>query len=352
MAFFGVTIETISGVRDIEGADRIQVASLVGSTFQFVIGKGSFKAGDKCYYFPVDSLIPQELAARLKVEGKLAGKEKNRIKTVRLRGELSQGIVASLDLCSLELRGEIDPEKIAAHFGVVKYEPPEQIIKGAQLHPLPEELSVYDIEGADRYAEVAESFMDVAVMVTEKIEGSNFSVTARTSGDIFVNQRNFTIVEIEGFDHTWWKVARRMGLVEFAKELATRYKDTATIYGECVGPGIQGNIYKLSDHRALLFDIKIGNRFLGASAFLEETDKLANSKEPTTIRVPLLALGSSLRMWLGNRSIVEASNGKSALADIAREGIVIRPMQEFFIQNFGRSIIKQRSPEYLLKSEF
>ena len=57
MSFFGVTVEVIDKVLPIEGADRIEVATLRDKDFQFIIAKGSFFPGDQCLYFPVDSLI-------------------------------------------------------------------------------------------------------------------------------------------------------------------------------------------------------------------------------------------------------------------------------------------------------
>ncbi|KAF0246970.1 MAG: hypothetical protein FD180_193 [Planctomycetota bacterium] len=219
MAFFGVTIETIRDVCPIPDADRIELATLAGKEFQFITAKGAFRPGDRCVYFPVDSLLPAPLAERLGVAGKLAGRDRNRVKTVRLRGQISQGIVATLDLVPEGLR-EAGPEAFTAHFGVAKYEPPEEIVTGAILRPLPDGTSVYDIEGADRFVEMAEALMDLPVLVTEKLEGSNFSVLVEADGSVQVCQRSAVIVPVEGEQHTFHKVAHRSRIVDFARSVA------------------------------------------------------------------------------------------------------------------------------------
>ena len=64
--------------------------------------------------------------------------------------------------------------------------------------------------------------------------------------------------------------------------------------------------------------------------------------------VPLLSHGSqTLHEWLAGRSLRDASNGHSALADVLREGIVIKPLMERNALPLGRIVLKQRSPDYL-----
>jgi RNA ligase (TIGR02306 family) len=190
MAFFGVTREKIGSVSPIPDADKIEMAKLDGMDFQFVIMKDDFKPGDDCLYFPVDSLLPEELVEKMGLTGKLSGKKKNRIKTVKLRGQISQGIVTKTDLAP---DGMSDPEKLTEHLGVEKYEPPVVVGEDCDLVPLPDGLSVYDIEGADRYTHIAESLMDQDVVITEKVEGTNFSVSVSKDGVVSVNQRRYAI---------------------------------------------------------------------------------------------------------------------------------------------------------------
>jgi RNA ligase (TIGR02306 family) len=353
MAFFGVTVETIKTIEAIEGADRIQKASLEGLPFNFVIGKDTFKVGDTVLYFPIDSLIPQKIAEKLGVAGKLAGKDKDRVKTIKLKGVFSQGIVGPFSLIEpflIENWGEdwvskgidLKPSEITEWLGVTKYEPPAVLEKGANLKPLPTGLSVYDIEGIDRNQDVFALLKNQPVYVSEKVEGSNFSVTFDNQR-FFVNQRRFTIEPLDGHDHTWWKVAKEQGLMDFAARLSVEYSSApVTVYGEMIGPGIQGNIYKLSKHEVRVFDIKIGPLFMPASEFLRITELQG------ILTAPNLGVFDNIDVFLAGKTIIEASNGKSILnPNTLREGIVIKPMIEQIVDKFGRLILKQRDPIYL-----
>jgi len=351
MAFFGVTKERIKSVSPIQDADRIETASLEGMDFQFVIGKGQFVIGEECLYFPVDSLLPAAVIEKLGLTGKLAGKDKNRIKTVKLRGQISQGIVSKLDIIPADL--EQTSEKITEFLGITKYEPPEIICNNAKLLPLPDGLSIYDIESADRYVDAAAFLMDQNVVVTEKIEGTNFSVMAHTDATLMVNQRTKTIIPIEGEEHTFWKIAKKDRLLEFATSLAETYGKRVVVYGELIGPGIQGNIYKLPSCKVLLYDIKVGFEWLPFEEFESALEKFFPWRWWCTEErmVPLLFKGR-LCDFLNGASIKAVSDGKSRLADINREGIVIRPLIEGRYEKIGRLILKQRSPLYLSKSEY
>lgn len=346
MAFFGVNKEKIGKILPHPNADRLEIAQLDGVDFQFIIGKGTFKAGDTVLYFPIDSVLPAPLIEKLGLTGKLSGKEKNRIKTVRLRGELSQGIVGPLSLIpeGMEL-----PEEITAYLGVGKYDPPAVVCKNANLLPLPCGLSVYDIEGCERYPWIVESLMDEKVVVSEKVEGSNFSVTHSVlDGKTYVNQRSYTIEQKDGAEHTWWTVAQKSGVIAAAQALAAETNKNVTIYGEVVGPGIQGNYYGLKEHTVFVFDIKIGDDWVSFGDF----DNVCRKHNLTT--VPILASDLTLREWLRFMSkpdLKAASHGRSTLVDKLREGIVIKPIVERIVPNFGRLIIKKRDPIYLGDSD-
>lgn len=349
MSLFEVTAREIDAVSIHPDADRLEVASVRGLTYQFVILKGSAKAGDRVVYFPIDSLIGDELAIRMGVKNYLAGKLKNRVKTVKLRGFISQGIVVTPDVAGLT-----DVELFKDYkdvLGVVKYEPPVVPCHAGKLLPLPPGVSSYDIEGADNFPDVVEILMDQPVYVSEKLEGSNWSATKAADGQIFVSQHNYTIQEIPDKQHDFWAVARKQDLLKFLDFLASRYpgKDV-TIRGEIIGPGIQKNIYQYKEHITKLFDIEVGGIPIGAMDFLELTSV---GSVPT---VPDLGWGMTLRDWLKGKTIKEASNGKSVLAETTvkglREGIVIKPVKEQRHPKIGRLMIKQRSPEYLAESDF
>jgi len=347
MAFFGVTSEEINEIKPHTNADRLELATLKGLDFQFVVLKGQFKTGDKVLYFPLDSLLTPAILEKLGLVGKLSGKDRNRVKTVRLRGETSQGLVSDLSIIAGIGKENPTTEEITAFLGVTKYEPPIIPCHSGLLVRLPEGQSVYDIEGCDRFPDVAKELIDVPVLISEKLEGSNLSLTQTKDGEIFVNQRNYSIQPVEGFEHDWWKVAKEQGLIDWVKKNFPNQH--IVIYGEMIGPGIQGNYYGLKAHEVRIFDIWIDGNFLNGKDFLDVVKYREGLKT-----VPMISTSITLSEWLRNRSIKEASTGDSILAPgKLREGIVIRPMlDEMRNEKIGRLIVKQRSPEYLTGSEF
>jgi len=345
MAFFGVTREIIDKIVPHNKADRLEIATLKNIDFQFIIAKNSFKSGDECLYFPIDSLIPDELAHKLGVYKKLSGSQKDRIKCIRLRGEISQGIAGPIDL--LNGKDLSCSKEITKYLGVSKYEPTEIICKTAKLITLPIGLSKYDIEGTERNPDMISALMNQPVLITEKLEGSNYSVTWSAAEEkFFVNQRRHTIVPLENNLHMFWKVTYKLNIFNLIRSIQSvmgwSNKDV-TLYGEFIGPGIQGNIYKLSEHTVRFFDLLVNGQYVDADVF----NKIVDEK----LRVPTISTNTTLAEWLNNKTIKEMSSGKSLLNNgTLREGIVIRPTVEQRYKN-GRLIVKKRDPIYLTKNE-
>ena len=329
MSTFAVTIEVIDKVWPHDNADRLQMASVVGMEFEFVVVRGKFIPGDKVVYFPVDSILRVDITAAL-------GLSSNRIRTIRLRGNISQGIVCFPTEVGLTRLHEGD---VTEELQVVKYDPPPVFTKAANLVPLPELVSRYDIEGAQNFPETIELLLDRPCTVTEKLEGSHWAATIYPSGEIAVSQRNFRIIPIAGHEHAWHRVLHEQKLDEVLRSLKVLYNGAfaVTIRGEILGPKIQGNIYKRKSHVVYLFNIEIDGIPVPPDVFS------SHARFWDFMKVPKLSLTNiTLRNWLGGRTVAEASDGISALSDTRREGIVIQ---------YGDIIIKQRSPEYLAKSD-
>jgi RNA ligase (TIGR02306 family) len=321
MSTFAVERKTIETVQHHPNADRLDLCTVEGMAFQFITGRDQYKPGDEVVYFPVDSLLPEWLSERL-------GVQKPRIRTMKLRGCISQGLV-----CSPSQLPEIDGvEDITTRLEVVKYEPPEA--DGSELLPLPDGVGVYDIEGCDRYKSVADELMGEEVWISEKLEGSNYSIFVNEDG-VKVCTRRFCVPE----DYEFWKVTKELHIDLFARDLYAKL-GPVTLRGEMIGPGIQGNIYGLKGKMVRFFDLMVNGQYVSVEEF----------QRHVSLRVPTLFVGK-LADWLDGKTIQEASNGVSALADTAREGIVIKPLQEKWHPRVGRLVLKQRSPEYLCGCE-
>lgn len=350
MATFRVDMARIAEVKNHPTGDRLDLAKVEGIGFQFCVGRNEYKVGDTVVYFPIDAVLPDQIADGLNIRNFLAGPQKSRVKTVKLRDQISQGLVCKPSAVFPE-GTEVPPvgTDVAALLGVTKYEPPEVFVAGARLLPLPEGLGYYDIEGAERYGAVVDLLMDSLVYITEKAEGSNSSTVMMPDGMVNVCQHGYLIAVDGGATNTYMEAAKRGGHLEILDSLQTGELQMVALRGELLGPNIQGNIYKLPKHEIRLFDVKVGGRYMGPEEF--EATVPDSGK-----RVPVIAKGVILREWLAGRTLQEASNGMSLLnPQVRREGIVIRPMVEQYV-DFGdgrkqRLIIKQRSPIYLAKEK-
>ncbi len=370
MSDFFIRVETIDTVVHHPNADKLDIATLVGIGFQFVVGRDQYKPGDEVVYFPLDAIIPDALATELGLLGRLGGKAKNRVKTIKLRGEISQGLVGPGSMVSgtteeksrqivaflLAYRekkaaaGTLDegePIDWAEYFGVTKYDPEEHMSGGpnaqhVRMNPLPAEVRKYDIEGCQRYKDQLELLMDLPVVVTEKLEGSHCAVLRKATGELIYCSRNCTLLEPGTFYH---QGVEKSGILAWLEKLANIYDGhNLTVRGELIGPGIQSNIYKLKDYQFRLFEFEIDGRPQDAEHFYN------SSFDQYVYLAPVLWADGTLKEWLdhvGATDIVQASNGKSVLGDTLREGIVIKPCKEMTDRKLGRLFLKQRSPEYL-----
>lgn len=350
MSTFKVVLTKIEKLWSHPNADRLDLAKAMGLGYQFCVQKGTQAEGNEVVYFQIDSLLPVALAENLGVRSLLAGKNKDRIKTVRLRGEISQGLVISSETIKeyLSKKGLTWPqEDLAGALGVTKYEPPEVSCKTGTLRKLPDGVPVYDVEGADNFPEVVKELMYRKVVVTEKMEGTNYSITVTRDGEVMVNQRGYTIVPIEGGEHEFWRATRLHGYADKAKGIQDGVfpGKQVTLRGELIGPGVQKNIYGLKTREVLFFDILVDGKYASAP-------KWRNVCQYWGLKtVPILSQDKTLSEWLGGRTMQEASNGPSAMGAKKREGVVVKPVMESVNHEVGRLMIKQRSPEYLAKSD-
>jgi len=357
MSTFAVSLERIATVWPHDNADRLAMAQLASMSYQFVIPKDTYQPGDLVVYFPIDSILPEPLIAALGLTGKLSGVEKNRIKTLRLRGAISQGIVAKPETVIPDWTPQNawqEGDDITELLGVTRYDPPPMVSEAGVLVRMPPMVSVYDIEGAERFAAQVETYlMDQPVIITEKLEGSHWSISLLADGAIAVCRRHYRIQPDPEIEHDWFKVARVSGIRDklpaikaFLEERMGRALRILTLRGEVIGPSVQGNIYALRERQVWVFEVEANGQPIDAPLYVELVEKFQ------IVHAPILANGVTLRAWLAGRTVAEASNGASLLnTKTLREGIVIRPLIEARNEALGRVIIKQRSPEYLAGSE-
>lgn len=330
------SIQRIINLETIEGADAIEKATVLG--WQLVVKKGEFGIGDLCVYCEIDSLMPD------RPEFDFLRPRGMRIKTIRLRGQVSQGICFPLSILpdGFALEEGIDCTDI---LGIVKYEVPVPACLGGIVKgKFPGFIPKTDETRVQVLQKLLDKYRGEKCFVTEKLDGSSATFYIN-NGEFGVCSRNFEL--LEDTENSFWKVARQM---EIEKKLRSVNRNYA-IQGELIGEGVQGNKLRLRGQTVLFFNAFDIDRFeyLPLGRFLELFRKL---ELPT---VPIISQSYELDNDI-NAIILMATVRSNLLPDTWAEGVVIRPLIErrdmiLSNENFnsGRVSFKAINPEFLLK---
>ncbi|WP_435135773.1 RNA ligase (ATP) [Actinacidiphila sp. bgisy144] len=241
MSTLRVTAERLT-VLDHPNADALELAQV--GLYRAVVAKGAYRTGEFAVYIPEQAVLPGPLVDELGLTGRLAGSGRNRVRAVRLRGELSQGIVCrpgALDGVDLA-RAAADGTDFADALGVVKWTPPVPVSMSGDVDAAPDLLPWTDIENLKRYPGVFAP--GDLVTVTEKVHGTACCLTYHAaSGSVQVTSkglgaRGLALREADG--NLYWRAVRGHNLPAVAAALAARLgADRIGIYGEVYGKGVQ-----------------------------------------------------------------------------------------------------------------
>lgn len=313
------TIRRISEITPIDGADKIELVTVDG--WKVVVAKDvGHKVGDLVVYCEIDSFLPIreefEFLRKSSYKKMSDGKEGFRLKTIRLKNTLSQGLVLPISVLDF---GEMvsEGQDVTERLGIVKYEPPIPAELSGKVKGLfPSFLRKTDEERVQNLQSDYEDLKTQKFYVTEKLDGSSATFYYK-DGQFGVCSRNLELLETE--DNTYWKVARQLDL---ENKLST-LKLNISLQGELIGEGIQGNPYKIKGQTVKFFtgfDIDTQRRIhfvkfvviiqtLGLEYVPVLNDKL-NFELPDSVDELLLL-----------------AEGKSVLnSETEREGIVIRTL--------------------------
>lgn len=324
------TIDTISDLRQIPGADAIECATVRG--WNVVVKKDEFKVGDQCVYIEIDSLLPLDnphfgfLRRR--------GDDKStqfRLRTVKLRGQISQGIAFPVSILNNETPQNGDD--VTQSLGITKYEPYTPVVlSGIVKGNFP---SFIPKTGEDRIQNVygrIQKYSNHIFYMTEKLDGTS-ATFYHNYGKFGVCSRN---LELQNDDNNlYWKMARELDL----ERTLPGTRMNIAIQGEIIGPGVQKNRLHRENVEFYAFrayDID-NNKALGFDEFISVTDALCINRVPI-LGVDLYAERSRYELIaLAVRNSVLSTKDKA-------EGIVFRTInQEPYIS------FKSINNEYLLK---
>lgn len=330
------SVQIISDIQPIKDANVIKVASVLG--WRSVIKEGQYNIGDKCVFAEIDTVFPDkpEFAEFLK--------RGNRLKTIRLRGQVSQGVCLPMSVLPV---GDYNiGDDVTNVLGITKYEAPIPAIlsgeaKGAfpSFIPKTDEPRVQIIQG------LLDKYLGQEFYVTEKLDGMSVTYYIK-DGQFGACSRNLELKETE--DSTIWKLAKYY-------DIESRLRNTKlnlAIQGELIGEGVQKNIYKLRGQKFYIFNIfDINNYSYLPLATVKKLLTEMNDKAP--VKLELVPGFGVINLCDNILAIIMQAMGKSILNnEVEREGLVYRLLEhEIYDIEFGRVSFKAINPDYLLKYE-
>jgi RNA ligase (TIGR02306 family) len=327
------TINEISEVLPIDNADAIEKVRVRG--WWCVAKKDEFHVGDRCVYFEIDSLLPsaspqfaflakgsREVTVALESGATATG---YRLKTVKLRKQISQGL--ALPVAAFGLENIEDGTDVSEDLGIHLWEPPiSRGVMGFARGPFPSFIPKTDEERVQNLQTEIELHKGERCYVTEKLDGTSLTCFWDTEDppSFHVCSRNLDLME---GDNLYWQSAFPF------KELLPGF----ALQGEVVGEGVQGNPLRIKGRKLYAFNVYdiVGRCYLDLETFLLFCKALGVDT------VPIIAVDMNLPSDVD--TLIAMADGKSDLnPNCDREGIVIRT------QGADRLSFKAISNRYLL----
>ena len=313
------TIRKIDELRPIPEADAIECAVIGGWTV--VVKRGEFSEGDLAVYCEIDSWIPHALAPFLskgkepRVYDGIAGE---RLRTMKLRGQLSQGLLLNLDAVIPQTNSFVEGDDVSELLGIVKYEAPVPAqLAGEVKGMFPGWIQKTDQERVQNLKQELEHWKSERHLweITEKLDGSSMTVYLR-DGEFGVCSRNLELKPNP--DNSLWKVAVRNDLEGKLRALGRN----VALQGELIGEGIQGNPYKIRRQEFYLFDVYDIDR----ACYFTPDERKSLALEHNINHVPVFGTYETNESTT-IESLLQYAEGGSVMGDITgptREGLVFK----------------------------
>lgn len=319
----------IDNITPIENADAIEAAKIGG--WIVVVRKGEFRPGNFAVFFEIDTALPLD-DPRFTFLGsrgtkKVDGREYHVLKTARLRGVYSQGLLLPTEEFPELLEWTVIDGDLTKHMGLGKYEKPLPMNSGA-VGDFP--TNIVQKTDSERAQNLSGGQWTVIQRhewyATEKVDGSSCTVICNEDGQIIVCSRNW---QLEEGDNVFWNAART-----FTSHLS----NNEVVQFEVVGPGIQDNRLGLSEVRPIVFDFHSHGQIIPRSEWpawvTEHATPIVDLPFPDSAK-------HAIEQIEGLKSLV--SPGRMA------EGVVWHTTDGSKVDRLDRSTFKAINNRYLLK---
>lgn len=325
------SIQKVADICAIPNADRIEVAKV--NAWETVIRKGEFKVGELCVFCEVDSILPFAPWSEFLRDKKTPDKP-IRLRTVRLKKQLSQGLALPLSILPPATYNIGDD--VTETLGIIRYEPPiptclaGQVKRQFPTHIVPK-TDEFRIQS---YPELINEFKGKEVYISVKCDGTSVTFI-HMDGEFDVCSRNLSFKES---DNVYWEMFKKYNLSSVLS------KGNYAIQGECVGPGIQKNRLGLKGHEIFVFNVYDINNH----KYLDYKDFIEFCSVNNLPHVPII---ETCIFDFTIEQLLEKAKGKYESGK-EREGVVIRPVVEGYSETLtGRASFKVLSNDFLEKEE-
>ena len=336
-------------------ADALLIGK-VGS-YQVVVQKGLYNDGDEVIFAPEKSVLTGDIKSEF--EKYLAGPDKNRVKSVRLRGEISTGIIIPKHLISGFESFEVGQD-VSETLGIIKYEPPipTQLAGKVKSFSMPF-VGNHDCEHVGVY--VNDLIDGERVVITEKVHGSQFILAHNVL-------ENETIVSSKGLlksgltievsdENTYWIAAQNDGVVDKIRQNFTT--GVVQVFGEVI-PVQSGYSYGQTKPTVRLFDIRVDGESIPYDMVPDVFKPLwvpivfdgtlnLDKKEVVIYSDPEKGIHKTKLDYLLPKSIVDLCKGNELVSSQGvhiREGVVLRPYIDRNAKDGTKLRLKIINPAY------
>lgn len=241
------SVRVISQVVEHTNAEKLDIYIIEG--WQVIDQKNKYEVGDKVVYCEIDSFLPvtpEFEFLRKSSFRKMGVLEGFRLKTIRLRSELSQGLILPMSVLGDGHSYNVGDD-VSELLGIIKYEPPiPEHLSGEVLGQFPGYIPKTDEERVQNLD--YEWLKNHKYFVTEKLDGSSCTMYL-SDGHFGVCSRNLELKETDG--NAYWNAARRMDIENIIKNM----ERNLALQGELIGTKIQSNPYKINHTEFRLFKI-------------------------------------------------------------------------------------------------
>ena len=341
------SIQRIWKIEPIEGADRIELAHILG--WQCVVNKGQFREMDLAVYFEVDSFLPiapefEFLRASSYRKTDIMG-EGFRLRTMKFRGQISQGLLLPVSAFpAIPADAELGTD-VTEILGVKKWEIEERITTGGtMIGTLPYDIPHTDETRVQAEPDLIQAFAGLEYYISTKMDGSSHSVGIDENG-FHVTGHNYEYKD-DG-NSPFYELVKSMDLQAKMEAFVTANNlSTFTIQGELCAPGIQKNRLKLTKPAWYVFTIRENGKRVGLTRMLEVCEKLQLES------VPIEEIGTDLPVKYPTvEALLERADGNYPKGG-KKEGIVIRPTEPVYCELVSGALsMKVVSNKYLLKND-